>query len=163
METSTQSVPICGVPKIFTLQRGFVTIPPSSTSLLPIVWICCALVPCSSPRFTQIRCERGQSEAACQGDGSQRENQSDRNSEATQSIHDWIRGEAYQTQPKTPKESINEIVRQNPRQLVMLLNWTRRWSEWKRRISRRASIVFLLCYVLLLERNGKGWKEFLVG
>ena len=49
---------------------------------------------------------------------------------------------------------MNEIVRQNPRQLVTLLNWTKRWSEWKRRISRRASIVFLLCYLLLLERIG---------
>ena len=61
---------------------------PSPASLLPIVWIWCALVPCSSPRFAQIRCERVQSEATCQGGGSQRENQSDRSSEATQSIHD---------------------------------------------------------------------------
>ena len=84
----TLSVPICGKPKIFTLQRGFIAIPPSPTSISPTVWICCALVPCSSPRFTQIRCERVQSEAACQSDSSQRENRSDRSSEATQSIHD---------------------------------------------------------------------------
>ena len=46
------------------------------------------------------------------------------------------------------------MVRQNPRQLITLLNWTRRWSEWKRRISRRVSIEFLLYCVWLLERNG---------
>ena len=56
------------------------------------------------------------------------------------------------------------MVRQNPRQLVTLLNWTRRWSEWKRKISRRVSIVFLLSCVWLLERNGmnsilRGWRE----
>ena len=33
----TQSVPICGKPKIFTLQRRFATIPPSPTSTLPTV------------------------------------------------------------------------------------------------------------------------------
>ena len=44
----TQSVPIYGVPKIFTLQRGFATITPSPTPLLPTLWICCALIPCSS-------------------------------------------------------------------------------------------------------------------
>ena len=59
---------------------------------------------------------------------------------------------------------MNEIVRQNPRQLLTLLNWTRCWSEWKRKISRRASIVFLLCCVLLLERIGmksisRWWRE----
>ena len=53
-----------------------------------------ALILYSSPRFTQIRRERVQSEAACQGGGSQRESQSDRSSEAAQSIDVSIRGEA---------------------------------------------------------------------
>ena len=69
--------------------------------------------------------------------------------------YSWLNlGWSVKIQPKTLKEPINEMVRQNPRQLVTLLNWTRRWSEWKRKISRRGSIVFLLCCAWLLERNG---------
>ena len=78
--------------------------------------------------------------------------------------YSWLNlGWSVKTQPKTPKEPINEMVRQNPRQLITLLNWNRRWSEWKSKILRRASIVFLLYCVWLLKRNGmksisRGWR-----